>query len=340
MTFVALQPATPNQDMTAKHYRKTVVNPIKLSAYSLQIPPAQMAVLQDLYPTGEARLWGLSAGKAQLKFNRWSRLSPGAKVLFYTGGPDKSFTAVATITHTVENEDLGRALWSLDDGAPFKYLYFIDNVRSIDVTYKELIPFIRTKPDWGLDHQRSFDVLTAQQSADLLDYLGIPDEERTPALDWEGFSAAVREGIAETDRAYTAVFRQEQKYLRALLIPGGTATCDLCGREFAREYLRAAHIKKRAACTETERLDADNIAMIACVFGCDALYESGVLGVNANGHIVISPTVRPGGPEEDYVRVLIKGRRSNKWVSSRGSRPYFDWHWRMIYKSKLAIPGV
>lgn len=127
--------------------------------------------------------------------------------------------------------------------------------------------------------------------------------------------------------------RQEQKFLRALLIPGDTTTCDLCGREFVREYLRAAHIKKRAACTEAERLDADNVAMIACVFGCDALYESGDLGVNANGHIVVSPTVRLGGPEEDYVRVQMKGRRCTKWVSSKASRAYFDWHWRMTYKN-------
>ncbi len=340
MTLVALQPATLTKKTIVDHYRKTVVEPIKLSAYSSQIPPGQMAVLQDRYPTGEARLWGLSHGKRQSKFNQWSRLAPGAKVLFYTGGPDKSFTALATITYTVENDNLGRALWSLDDGGePFKYLYFIDRVRSIDVTYKELIPFIRTTTDWGHEYLRAFDVLTAEQSARVLDYLGIPDDERAPALDWAGYSAAVHKGIAATDRAYTAMSRQEQKFLRALLIPGDTATCDVCGRVFAGEYLRAAHIKKRAACTENERLDVDNIAMIACVFGCDALYESGDIGVNANGHIVLSPTVRLGGPEEDYVRIQIKGRQCAKWVSSTASRVYFDWHWRTTYKHMLTLPG-
>lgn len=340
MTLVALQPATPNTKEAVTHYLKTVVHPINLSAYSSHIPAEQMAILQKLYPAGEARLWGVSPGESQRKFNRWNQLSPGAKVLFYTGGQNKSFTALATITYTVENGDLAGALWSLDKGEPFKYLYFIDDIRAINVPYQELIPFIRTKPDWRNTSQRAFDVLTEQQSAGLLDYLGVEDAERTPAIDQAGYTAAVHAGIAATDRAYTAVFRQEQKYLRASLIPGDTGTCDMCGREFAREFLRAAHIKKRSACTEAERLDVDSIAMIACVFGCDALYESGDLGVNANGHIVISPTTRAGGPEEDYVRMLIKGRRCEKWVSRKGSRLYFDWHWRTTYKNKLSIVGA
>lgn len=128
MTLVALQPATPNDPHTAEHYRKTVISPITLGTYSFQIPADQMAVLDGLYPSGTAKLWGLSRGKKSTKFTRWQQLVPGTKVLFYTGGPHKSFTALATVTYTVENESLGRALWSLDpeDDTPFKYLYFLD----------------------------------------------------------------------------------------------------------------------------------------------------------------------------------------------------------------------
>jgi len=341
MTLVALQPATPNEAHTAAHYRKTVVNPITLDDYRAQIPVDQMGVLRGHYPTGTARLWGLSHGKHSTKFTRWQQLAPGTKVLFYTGGPDKAFTALATITYTVENENLGRALWSLDpeDDSPFKYLYFLDDVRAVDIPYTELVPFIRTRPDWKLDHQRSFGLLDQGQSAALLSYLGIVDEP-SPAPDSAAYAATVQTGIETTDRAYTAIYRQEQRFLRSLLLQDNAARCDLCGREFDSRYLRAAHIKKRAACSEPERLDAPSIVMIACVFGCDGLYEAGHIGVNAHGHIVLSPTLRPDGPEHDYVRTMIKGRRCTKWVTAAASRRYFDWHFRTTYRGSLTVPGT
>ncbi|MGW4482024.1 hypothetical protein [Rhodococcus triatomae] len=339
MTVVALQPATPGKRATVKNYVKTIINPINLTTYTNEIPADQMAALRDLYPGGHARLWGLSPGKSPVKRDGWSQLSPGSKVLFYTGGSTRSFTVLATITYTAENDALARALWSLDNGDPFKYLYFLDDVRSINVTYDELIPYIRTRTDWGLNHLRGFDVLDAKRSAGLLDYLGIPEEDRTPAPDQAGYGAAVHQGIESTDRAYTAVYRKEQSYLRALLIGGETAICDLCGREFGRQYLRAAHIKKRAACTEAERLDAHSVAMIACIFGCDALYESGDVAVNDHGQIVRSPAMRPHGPEDDYFRTVLKGRQCSKWFAAAASREYFDWHWRVTFKNTLGMPG-
>jgi len=340
MTLVALQPATPNEAHTAAHYRKTVVNPITLDNYRDQIPADQMSVLRDRYPSGTARLWGLSHGKRSTKFELWQQLTPGTKVLFYTGGPDKTFTALATITYTVENEALGRALWSLDpdDDTPFKYLYFLDDVRAVTLPYTELIPFIRTKLEWKLDHQRSFGLLGAKQSTALLDYLGIV-EDSSPVPDPDAYAVSVHSAIENTDRAYTAIYRQEQRFLRALLLPNSTACCDLCGREFDSRYLRAAHIKKRAACSETERLDAKNIVMIACLFGCDGLYEAGHIGVNPHGHIVLSPALRPNGPEHDYAQTVLNGRRCTKWTAAPASRSYFDWHFRTTYRGKLTIPG-
>lgn len=212
-------------------------------------------------------------------------------------------------------------------------------MRAINVPYSELVPFIRTKPDWKMDHQRSFGLLDEPQSSALLSYLGIVDEP-SPLPSPDVYAATVHAGIESTDRAHTAIYRQEQRFLRSLLVQGDSACCDRCGREFDSRYLRAAHIKKRAACSETERLDAHHIVMIACVFGCDGLYETGHIGVNDHGHIVLSPALRSDGPEQDYVRTMLKGRRCIKWVTAPVSRSYFNWHFRTTYRGALTVPGT
>ena len=53
-------------------------------------------------------------------------------------------------------------------------------------------------------------------------------------------------------------------------------------------FRRAAHIKKRAACADQEARNLDHIAMLACLFGCDALFEAGYIAVNAAGSIIIA----------------------------------------------------
>lgn len=86
-------------------------------------------------------------------------------------------------------------------------------------------------------------------------------------------------------------------------------------------------------------MDAKNIVMTACVFGCDGLYEAGHIGVNAHGHLVLSPALRPDGPEHDYIRTMLEGRRRTKWITAPASRPYFGWHFRTTYRGRLTVPG-
>jgi hypothetical protein len=49
----------------------------------------------------------------------------------------------------------------------------------------------------------------------------------------------------------------------------------------------AAHVKQRAACTSAERLDIPAIAIPACKFGCDALYEAGYVMVDEKGQLLV-----------------------------------------------------
>lgn len=51
-------------------------------------------------------------------------------------------------------------------------------------------------------------------------------------------------------------------------------------------FLWAAHIKKRSLCADHERRQLSDIAMAACLFGCDALFEHGFITVSHDGIII------------------------------------------------------
>jgi hypothetical protein len=117
--------------------------------------------------------------------------------------------------------------------------------------------------------------------------------------------------------------RGEQKELRQLLLAGrDRALCSLCGMLYPAALLRAAHIKPRSECSDDERRCLGDIAMLACVLGCDSLYELGYLSVDEHGLI---EGHRDDLPDDTWRRVDdISGRRCAAF-SDRLS-PLFAWH--------------
>lgn len=120
-------------------------------------------------------------------------------------------------------------------------------------------------------------------------------------------------------------YRKEQGKLRqALLGDRLQAECDLCGQRVPSEFLVAAHIKRRSECTPAERNDLRNVAMLACTFGCDRLYEFGHVTVDHTGVLVATPAeAELSGLVGEHLRRL-NGRRCT--AHRPESEPYFAWH--------------
>jgi hypothetical protein len=113
-----------------------------------------------------------------------------------------------------------------------------------------------------------------------------------------------------TDRVLLARARTEQARLRDYLLQGRTqAPCDLCGRLLPRDLLVAAHIAPRRDLDHAERTQFDRIAMIACLLGCDRLFELGYLTVDEEG------TICPGAAGDELTPILneLAGRRCSAY---------------------------
>jgi hypothetical protein len=131
--------------------------------------------------------------------------------------------------------------------------------------------------------------------------------------------------LTSTDGVVVARYRREQGGLRAALF--GTraeARCEICSRQYPVRYLRAAHIKSRSACSFKERTDWRNIVMAACVFGCDAMFEDGLLRIGPEGVISLAPG-------HDQTRALaafsgsLVGRKAPAFRPE--NRKYFEWRY-------------
>ncbi|MFF9601736.1 hypothetical protein ACF1GY_05580 [Streptomyces sp. NPDC014684] len=153
--------------------------------------------------------------------------------------------------------------------------------------------------------------------------LGSPQSHDTPtAMSSAIFPLSLLEG--PTDSFRTGVGRREQHRLRKHLLRGQTAErCALCGTKYPADYLRVAHIKRRADADETERMDTA-IVMLACTFGCDQMFELGDIYVDAAG-VIRARTKSGNGIEAVAVAAeRLVGRKC--LVASPDREPYFRHH--------------
>lgn len=134
--------------------------------------------------------------------------------------------------------------------------------------------------------------------------------------------------VGELSVPATAEQRGEQAALRRLMFGGApTAQCAICGHAYPTRFLVAAHIKRRAVCSDDERRDLSHVAMPACVFGCDALFEAGHLAVDDSG------TVRSCDPIGiDALDARLAGLEGSRCLAhTPKSAAYFDWHRTNIF---------
>jgi hypothetical protein len=83
--------------------------------------------------------------------------------------------------------------------------------------------------------------------------------------------------------------RNEQSLLRRSLVSGAVVSCDLCGDDLPATFVRAAHIKPRALCSDDERRDVNNV-LVACVL-CDVAFERGWISLDEGQTIVVSASM-------------------------------------------------
>lgn len=303
-------------DAAKENYSKTVANTVEINRLRAEMSTQTAQNLENHYPDGRVRIWGTrSSNRAE-----FGKINPGDVVFFYG---NYSMYAVGTVGVVFEDRRLAKQLWG-DGEATWELMVTIDEWTE---NYFPLEAFNRISGRSDRKFQK-IRVLTPENDADgveaILNALGLanpPGKDRSdkvsdPELFFEG----------QTDSRQWVSVRREQRFLRATLLEGRKAAeCVFCGKLYPSNLLNVAHIKRRREATESERTDWGHIAVLACVLGCDALYEHGYISVNENGKVIGAPSSRNDMTKDLTNKVnAVVGREVG--VDLRGREKYFAWH--------------
>lgn len=320
MAHVIMQPY--GNSLGRRNYDRTVSHPISLRESAQHLKSADQVILESAHPSGTVPVWGTTRGERGQMETRWGRIKSGDLVLFIG---NNRVTKLSRVTHKFRNASLADVLWEKKETAngqwmSWEFMYAFNQPFDVDITYSEL----RAALAGGKLPYREFAVLDENRSKLIIDHIDGLGLEPPPVPSAAATDRVVREFDA-TDRSYKAVARIEQRYIRQQLLGAGEARCALCGRIFDERFLVAAHIKRRSDCTEEERRDIPAIAMLACKFGCDELFEQGMIIVNSQGTIEVTGRLT-SGVERQYAIDNLRNHAFRDWASKSRSHKYFAQH--------------
>lgn len=324
---VAIQPCGDGNAMD--HYEITVRGGYDPEPDAAFFDPANLRIVRDLVARHERiALWGLTRGtkkasQADSNPTKWRALEAGTLVAFVN---KNQIISAGVVLATFQDERAAAHIWTLKENQPFEFMYVLGEVAQKDIA---LGPLFANNPDArGANKEKpAFQALqfpTAMAAEVLIDALGAATPARVPG-------GVGRKGATDTDSRTSRRLEQQELKLR-LLQECDQPRCSLCQIALPVEFLRAAHIKKRSACSEDERNDLPFVGMLACRFGCDDLFELGYVGIDPGTglqwSVMLPPTIRT----LPQVATLTSLTGLLAPLTNPQRRDYFRWHMKNTFR--------
>jgi hypothetical protein len=275
----------------------------------------------DVFPDGT--LWAPLRGSSGQRVASWDTLHnvrPGDLVLHYSRPAIRGISRAATLPAPAYTPPRGYK----EPGDTEGTLVLTEPVCEVHIPWKDVLDILPRGQGpltaLGTLNRGYFYKLASEGALQLLQRAGLeitndPDTGRGEIASADQFNGG------PSDRRELRAVRAEQRFLRNQQLQLRGSSCSLCGHSFPEQLLVAAHIKPRSACSEKERMDTRNVSMLACLFGCDALFELGYVVVGESG------VIEAGKPGASQVRDRVEGLVGRKCrAHDERSRGYFAWH--------------
>jgi hypothetical protein len=317
MSKVILQPCG-NKD-AREHYVETIKKSVPLTSIKPHISTQEFEMLNDIYPSGECKVWGVTPGKNGVNISKWERIEAGDVTLFSKEGHVFS-SAVTTLK--LHSKSLASKLWDYNNkGQTWEYIYFLDEVKNHSIPYIDFNRAVGYADNFVI---QGFNVLRPEQSTSVLKEFDLESEIFLEEISKETYDDVISklEALEETEAEIITKRRLEQGYLKRNLFGKKIiGTCAGCKNDYPVSYLITAHIKKRSFCEPNERKDL-NVVMPMCKMGCDEIYEKGYICVS-NG-VFIDMKRLPSSPQlQHYINQISETKCEYYNVQTK---VYFDWH--------------
>ena len=132
---------------------------------------------------------------------------------------------------------------------------------------------------------------------------------------YEGFRQRLLKVSSKgTDGNAQVTIRKEHRILTEWLFKDKESEeCAICGKTYSVKSLVTAHKKRRADCAENERTDP-HIVMPLCNFGCDYMYEKGLIYIDSGKVFASDFLERCFFDEVSMVKPLIGTTIKERWL--------------------------
>ncbi|MFD9734319.1 hypothetical protein [Umezawaea sp. NPDC059074] len=317
-----------------QHYEDTIERLVVFDEHADLLAPSVLADLHRLFPDGRARMWGVVPGKRNVNVGKVARLRAGDFVLFYGSG---RLYLAGTVVLRWHNAALAKRLWGFDKSdvpQTWEHMYALTDVRQIDVPIQEVRLLLEWKPKAVV---QGFNIYHAQDAEGLRELCNLAPAEEAPVevagSDRDAHEQLTRIFDGPTDGERASAIRLEQPQFKKRLNEIGRGSCALCGRVLPPGLLVGAHIKKRSKCTEDERRDFDNVGMLACLLGCDGLFERGYIAVGRGGELMVSTKAVESPEVTAMIQSHLQDRVIAWWTENR--EKYFEWHRTHVFLKML-----
>lgn len=118
-----------------ENLRKTIINSVCLSSIAPFLSDEERQTLQvGAKNVNTLKCWAMTEG-SRSKFNE---MSPGDLVLF-TAKDSGKFQYAGEVVAKIDSEKLGRFLWDFVPTKPWKLVYFLENVRTVNISKTSLV---------------------------------------------------------------------------------------------------------------------------------------------------------------------------------------------------------
>ncbi|MED4461844.1 hypothetical protein [Metabacillus fastidiosus] len=317
MNHVILQ---PSGGVGKENFDNTIKGSVNLDRIIPFLDKKDIDLISSCYEDRLVPIWGVTPAKDGSNEKHWEKIKAGDIALFTT---NMRIFASGVVTHKFYSPQLALELWGWkEDGVTWEYVYLLDEIQELDIPVQQLNETVGYSRENSV---RRFTVLDKEKSGRIFERFNFGSEVYYPHVSEEEYKEVVIniDPTKPLDSKSMSLRRTEQSFLRKYLFKNKkTSCCGICHKEMPVEFLVAAHIKKRAKCTDEEKLDYKNIVMPMCKFGCDELYEKGYIGVK-NGKVV---RLRKNSLTQhilDYIG-QVEGNECNYWHDK--TVKYFDWH--------------
>ncbi|MFC1527961.1 HNH endonuclease [Candidatus Neomarinimicrobiota bacterium] len=139
MSRIILQPAGDKE--ARKHYIKTITNPVLLKDIEHLLSHSEKVKLINQFPSGELYIWGVVPGESNIRY--WNRINPGDVTLFTR---DNNIFSSGKVSYTTHNKRLAENLWGYNNGNTWEYIYFLDEIKTLDIDVPFFNQIVGYKP--------------------------------------------------------------------------------------------------------------------------------------------------------------------------------------------------